>query len=108
MNPEIQTVHAALDAACETLESLVEDDGLRADLDATRLQRLLAAYVRVYWAKSDRDGYVGPFPDAASTPSPTEVVVVADDMLAAVQIEPFELAMWRGWGNARRPPAVTQ
>jgi len=65
------------------------------------LQRVLAAAVKVYAAKSERRGSeVKPFPDNAVTT--TESVVAACALIRAADLNLFDVAMW-----FNRPPAVS-
>lgn len=73
------------------------------------LQRILAAGIRLYVARVERGAQDPPFPAAAGAPVPTatEVLVAVTDMLAACEIELFELGMWQTWGGVRvaSPPS---
>jgi hypothetical protein len=98
---EPETTLHALGAAADALERLLDDeDALRA-VEPAAVQRLLAALVKVYAAKLEAGGELTPYSTDTQTPSPTDTVVVASDLLASVEMEPFELAMWRAWGNVR-------
>ncbi|HLW47814.1 MAG TPA: hypothetical protein VKW09_08610 [bacterium] len=72
------------------------------DIAAGDLERVLSAAVKLYAAKAE-----GAPPGEAPTPpvsaervTPTEVVVVVSEMLRAVDVSLFDLAMWyrRGGG----------
>ncbi len=71
--------------------------------DAEDVQRQLATAVRRYAARREAGEDLAPFPPAedAATPTPTEVSLTASAMLAALDIELFELALWRSWGGGR-------
>jgi hypothetical protein len=57
------------------------------------LQAVLAAAVRVYAAKVERrGGAVRPFADGAVTA--TEAIIAACGMVRAVDLSPFDVAMW--------------
>lgn len=66
------------------------------------VQRLLAVAVSLYAAKavqgSTIDAFVGP--DVVTA---TDVAITATSMLAAVEVEVFELAVWQNWGIPGRP-----
>jgi hypothetical protein len=57
------------------------------------LQRLITAAVKVYAAKAEAEGTPAP-PVTAEKVTPTEVVVVVSEMLRAVRLSLFDLAMW--------------
>lgn len=106
----------ALHEAADALEAAVADADADADANAdavpgAALQRLLAAAVRLYAARREAGGVDSPFPDpalaAAPAPNATDVCLTATDMLDAVSVEVFELAMWKTWnampgGDAQR------
>jgi len=56
------------------------------------LTRALTAAVRLYAAKTDAGEAFAPV--AAATVTPTDVVVVVSEMLHAVDLNLFDLAMW--------------
>jgi hypothetical protein len=56
------------------------------------LHAVLAAAVRVYSAKVERRGAVKPFADGAVTA--TEAIIAACAMVRAVDLSPFDVAMW--------------
>jgi hypothetical protein len=72
-------------------------DGRVADVPDEAVQQLLLAAVRLFSAKRDLGGRQEAFPQHAVTA--TDVAVTAVAMAEAVQIELFELALWRGWSN---------
>jgi len=63
------------------------------------LARLLTGLVKVYAAKAESEGTASP-PISADKVTPTEVVLIVSEMLRAVNISLFDLAMWyrRGQG----------
>jgi hypothetical protein len=64
-------------------------------MDVVRV--ILAAGVAAYAARHAR-GQDNPF-DASIPISPTEVLATVNDMLAAMDLEPFEVSMWRSWSD---------
>ncbi len=65
------------------------------------LQKVFAAAVKVYAAKTERRGSeMKPFPDNAVTT--TELVVAACALIRAADLNLFDVAMW-----FNRPPAVS-
>lgn len=67
------------------------------------LQRALAAAIKAYVARVEAGERLSPML-AESDPmavTATDVLVVVTDMLAACDIEVFELGMWQTWGGVR-------
>jgi hypothetical protein len=65
------------------------------------LERVMSAAVKLYAAKTEAQaGEPPPPPVSAERVTPTEVVVVVSEMLRAVDVSLFDLAMWyrRGGG----------
>jgi hypothetical protein len=65
------------------------------------LERVMSAAVKLYAAKTEAQAEeVLPPPVSAERVTPTEVVVVVSEMLRAVDVSLFDLAMWyrRGGG----------
>jgi hypothetical protein len=91
----------ALRAAALEVDLRLVDPAWVESLDETTVQRLLAAAVRLYAAKVDGGERIEPFTAAGSAlaVTATDVCVTASAMLEAVQVEVFELAMWRGWSR---------
>ena len=58
-----------------------------------QLERLITAAVKVYAAKAEAEETPAP-PVTAEEVTPTEVVVVVSEMLRAVKLSLFDLAMW--------------
>jgi hypothetical protein len=88
----------ALAAAAELLERAIDDPDLT--LPTADLQRLLAAAVRHLVAATERGEAVPPFPpEGEGAPTATEIMVATTALLAAADVELFELGMWQTWGN---------
>lgn len=68
-------------------------------LPTEAVQELLARAVRLYAERLEHDGAVPPFPPDASPPTATEVLRTVSAMLDAIDVEIFELGMWRAWGT---------
>jgi hypothetical protein len=68
-------------------------------MPAAELQQQLAALVSAYAERLERGEDLPPFPEPTAL-TPTDVVRVASAMLEALDIEIFELALWRSWGGA--------
>jgi hypothetical protein len=67
------------------------------------LQRAFAAAIKAYVARVEAGEKLSPVPadgDPAAV-TPTEVLVAVTDLLAACEIEVFELGMWQTWGGVR-------
>lgn len=85
------------------LEALNRDERL-GDLDRDAIQRPLRWLVKAYLARkrAERDASgehpLTPFGDDA-TVTATEVAVLCGDMLEAVDLDSFELNMWRSLGR---------
>jgi hypothetical protein len=65
------------------------------------LERVMSAAVKLYAAKTEAQAGEAPAPPvSAERVTPTEVVVVVSEMLRAVDVSLFDLAMWyrRGGG----------
>jgi hypothetical protein len=93
-----------LAAQVERIRSTVDvlpqgnDESLIEALMSGGVQEVLAAAVRLYAACLERDSAVPAFPHRADAPSATEALMAVTAVLAAVQIEPFELGLWATWG----------
>jgi hypothetical protein len=86
------TAPRALDAA----ERIIAD-GSVADLPDEAVQQLLLAAVRLFSAKRDLGDRMAALPQNSVTA--TDVAVTAVALAEVVNIELFELALWRGWSN---------
>jgi hypothetical protein len=77
-----------------TLESLLESPTSVPD---KALQRLLAVAVSLYAAKAVHGNVIDAFvnPEVVTA---TDVAITVTNMLAAVEVEVFELAVWQNWG----------
>lgn len=67
------------------------------------LQRALAAAIKAYVVRVESGERLSPLPrdgDPVALTA-TEVLVAVTDMLAACEIELFELGMWQTWGGVR-------
>lgn len=94
-NPE-PSITAAIEVVekCSTTQALADAD----------LQRLLALAVRLYAARaidlrSEGDARLEAFP-VGSEISATEVMTTASAMLKAVNVQVFELGMYRAWAGS--------
>jgi hypothetical protein len=83
------------DVAGRTLAS-----GRSEDIASADLARAMTAIVKLYAAKAEREGSLPP-PFSAETVTPTEVVLVVSDMLRALDISLFDLAMWYRRGQTQ-------
>jgi len=57
------------------------------------LERVITAAVKLYVAKTEVEGKF-PAPVSTEITTPTEIVVVVSEMLRAVNLNLFDLAMW--------------
>ena len=72
------------------------------EVEPSDLQWLMATTVKLYAQRLERGEDIGPFPAPGDGPdvTPTEVSRASSAMLEALDIEIFELALWRSWGGA--------
>ncbi len=63
------------------------------DVASTDIERAMSAAVKLYAAKTESEEPPAP-PVASDRVTPTEVVVVVSEMLRAVDVSLFDLAMW--------------
>ena len=87
-DPGAGSAAAAFVAAAKA--ALTEDDGSISDAD---LQAVLTAAVKLYAARADLTRSPPPPLDEHAV-SPTDVVVVASEMIRVVDLNPFDLSMW--------------
>ena len=81
-------VEAFSDVAERALSS-----GVFSGVTSSDLERVITAVVKLYAAKSEVDETLAA-PISAERATPTEVVVVVSEMLRAVNLNVFDLAMW--------------
>ena len=81
-------VEAFSDAAERALSS-----GDFSGVTSSDLERVITSAVKLYAAKSEVDETLAA-PISAERATPTEVVVVVSEMLRAVNLNVFDLAMW--------------
>lgn len=90
---------------------LVEQAGEAGDhllgMEPRLLQRLLAVAVRAYVRRVESGERISPFPTTGQAVTVTDVLVAVTDMLAASEIELFELSLWQAWGGIRPPGGCT-
>jgi hypothetical protein len=80
----------------EALTGMAERALSRGDfsgITSSDLERVITAVVKLYAAKSEVDETLAA-PISAERATPTEVVVVVSEMLRAVNLNVFDLAMW--------------
>jgi hypothetical protein len=90
---------AGLLTAVEALERQLDGQAGIDGVDPVIVQRLNAVAVRAYAAQGASIGAPPPFPDPslATMPNASEVCFTVTQMLDAVSVEIFELAMWKTW-----------
>ena len=64
-----------------------------AEIASADIERAMSAAVKLYAAKTESEQTLAP-PVASDRVTPTEVVVVVSEMLRAVDVSVFDLAMW--------------
>jgi len=84
-----------LAAASRALRRVLEADAC-GELPNEQLQELLELAIKVYARKLETGGVLPPF-RSRDLVTATDVVRVVSEMLDAVQLEVFELGMWRAW-----------
>ena len=68
------------------------------DLNDEALKALLAVAIRGYVRRLSEGEYLPPFPRDCQV-SATDVVAAVSEMLEFVDVEIFELGMWKSWGR---------
>jgi hypothetical protein len=86
MTPE----SSAMSFAAAARQALTSDDGAISD---AALEAVLTAAVKLYAARAELRQELPP-PLTESDVTPTEVVVVASEMIRVVDLSPFDLSMW--------------
>jgi hypothetical protein len=96
-------LRVAAKAFADAAERVLAERGT-AQIGNDELARALAAAIKLYAAKSEAEDAFPP-PVLAEQVTPTEVVLVVSEMLRAVDISLFDLAMWyrRGRPEGGRP-----
>ena len=67
-------------------------------LDDEALKTLVALAVRAYVRRLSEEDHLPPFPRDSQV-SATDVVAAVSEMLEFVDVEVFELGMWKSWGR---------
>jgi hypothetical protein len=68
-------------------------NGAFSSVPSGELQRVLTAAIKLYAAKAEAEEQF-PAPVSAEKVTPTEIVLVVSELLRAVDISLFDLAMW--------------
>ncbi len=96
---DTQALEAAAAAALEAAEAALAND-TTAEISDLAVQRLMTAGTRLFARKAEQENrYFSPLtgPDAATA---TDVAITVTDLLRAVNLNTFDLAMW---SNRPRP-----
>lgn len=99
---------AELARSLELIERRLIDPDWARTLDPALVQRLNAVAVRAYAGQGMTSGAPPAFPGGAGLPTASDVCFTVTQMLDAVSVEIFELAMWKSWapiGETPDPPA---
>jgi len=75
-------------------------EGIEA-IDAETIQRLVTLGVKLYVARREQGDDLSPFVGEGSVTA-TEVAATTMGMLKAVNLDLFELSLWRHWGRIER------
>jgi hypothetical protein len=81
-------------------DAVLAREGLEAIDDAT-IQRLVTLGVKLYVARREQGHELSPFVGTDSVTA-TEVAATTTGMLKAVNLDLFELSLWRHWGKIER------
>lgn len=92
-----EVLGAALESLTEAVDGKLAVDGIENFPDET-IQRLLALGVKLYAARRAVGAEFAPVP-AADSVNGTEVAVVTTALLETVNLDLFELSLWRQWGR---------
>ncbi len=99
-SPEIDSVEAAA-AIWEAVRQAVQTGETERFSEET-VQKLMTAAVKLFAAKVEKeDRFFSPVLGTGEVVTPTDVVVTVSEMLRAVNLNTFDLAMWF---NRARPP----
>ena len=94
-----QQLEAAASAALEAAEAALASD-TTAEISDLAVQRLLTAGTRLFARKAEQENrYFSPLTDS-HTATATDVAITVTDLLHAVNLNTFDLAMW---SNRSRP-----
>ncbi|MCC7368158.1 MAG: hypothetical protein IT306_07045 [Chloroflexi bacterium] len=88
---------AAIDAVYAEVDRRLAAGSVE-DVDRQAVQRLMTLAVKLYVAQRQAGAEYSPFVGDSATA--TDVTVTAMAMLEAVNLDVFELSLWRGWGKA--------
>ena len=94
------SIQDELTATIDRLDDLAGDLLLQAkeeSLSAESIQKLMTIAVKLYVARRISSPDLAPFTGGIVTA--TDVAVASTQMLQAVNLELFELALWNGWGK---------
>ena len=89
--PRVEFPFLAEAFAGEVERALSSNDFSR--ITSSELERVITAVVKLYSAKAEAEGTLAA-PVSAEKATPTEVVVFVSEMLRALNLSVFDLAMW--------------
>ena len=81
----------------ELVDQVIAEEGVEA-IDEETIQRLATLGVKLYVARREQGHQFPPF--KGESVNATEVSIMAMGMLKAVNLDVFELSLWRHWGRA--------
>ena len=98
--PEVDSAEAAQAIFKAALEAVEAGETQR--FSEETVQKLMTAAVKLFAAKVEQeDRFFSPLLDPGKLVTPTDVVVTVSEILRAVNLNTFDLAMWF---NRSRPP----
>jgi len=93
LSPSLTAEFARLTQALDQLAGRLIANGETGEVASEDVARAMTAVVKLYASKAEREGSL-PQPFTANSVTPTEAVVVVSEMLRALDISLFDLAMW--------------
>jgi hypothetical protein len=90
----------------QTADRVLATEGLAAVSDET-IQQLLTLAVKLYVARREQGSTLSPFVENESV-NATDVTVTVMGMLKAVNLDLFEVSLWRHWGRIERGAEDTE
>ena len=93
LSPAPAAEFARLTQALNELAARLIGTGETGEIASEDIARAMSAIVKLYAHKAEMEGSL-PVPFSANSVTPTETVLVVSEMLRALDISLFDLAMW--------------